>query len=388
MLCQTHERERRFRCQRALRSHLVFFLYAALILLLTAASGAKAAEITVREVGSATLNQPETVTKVPGEVVTLEIVVDTGGMPLSGYSYGISITPGAVSGITHTQLPVSPLMNLGMPTVDEANATVTGIAQVGFFGSAPAGVYVLDRIEFSVDTIPPLGISVVAAFQSPGESFILSGETCPGTLVGCTVTFNSMNILAGGPSVPMISPFGIILLIVTLLLVGSRALASPSLVIRNATGRYLLPGLFSVISVIVVSLAVPAFASGGDASPGVMSLDASSPRLAEEWGIEVVAVRLTGVNRFLDFRYRVIDADRAKPLFGPKVKPTLIDSTSGYTLKVPVPPKLGPMKSTRGEAYAGRQYFVFFANPGGSVKAGNEVAVDFGELTISGLKVQ
>jgi hypothetical protein len=385
MTCQTQERERRFRCQRAPRSPRIFSLYAALILSLAAASGVKAAEITVREVGSATLNQPETVTKVPGEVVTLEIVVDTGGMPLSGYSYGISITPGAVSGITHNQPPLPPLMNLGMPTVDEANATVTGIAQVGFFGSAPAGVYVLDRIEFSVDTIPPLGISVAAGFHSSGESLILSGETCPGTLVDCTVTFNSMNIVAGGPSVPMISPFGIIFLVVTLLLAGFRALASPSLVIRNATGRYSLPGLFSVI---VVSLAVPAFASGGDASPGVMSLDASSPRLAEEWGIEVVAVRLTGVNRFLDFRYRVIDADRAKPLFGPKVKPTLIDSTSGYTLKVPVPPKLGPMKSTRGEAYAGRQYFVFFANPGGSVKAGNEVAVDFGELTISGLKVQ
>jgi len=385
MPCQTQEHERRFRSQRELRSPLVFFLYAALILALTAAGGAKAAEITVREVGSATLNQPETVTKVPGEVVTLEIVVDTGGMPLSGYSYGISITPGAVSGITHSQPSLPPLINLGMPTVDEANATVTGIAQAGFFGSAPAGVYVLDRIEFSVDTIPPLGISVVAGFQSSGESLILSGETCPGSLVDCTVTFNSMNIIAGGPSVPMTSPFGMIFLVVTLLLAGSRVLASPSLVIRNATGRYSLSGLFSVI---VFSLAVPAFAFGGDASPGVMSIDASSPRLAEEWGIEVVAVRLTGVNRFLDFRYRVIDADRAKPLFGPKVKPTLIDSTSGYTLKVPVPPKLGPMKSTRGEAYAGRQYFVFFANPGGSVKAGHEVSVDFGELTISGLKVQ
>jgi hypothetical protein len=355
---------------------------------LSASNPCQAIEVTIREVGDAGLTPAVAVVKTPGDVVAFEVVVDTEGQALSGYSFGIFVTPGTVSGISEAQLPLPPLMNLGLPTIDEAAGTISGIAQVGFFGDLPAGIYVTDRIEFLVDSIPPEGIVISAGFHAPNESFIVSGESCPGTAVGCTVTFNSIMVV-GGPSVPMLSPVGTSLLICMLLLATARRLG-PSIFNRGASNMRGFGYGFTVLVMLISFLPAtgPLRAAEKPNQQAAATLDAASPELAETWGIEVVAIRLTGVNRFLDFRYRVVDAEKAERLFGPGIKPVLVDPGSGTVSKVPVPPKLGPMKSTRGKPYEKRQYFVFFANQGRSIRSGQEVAVDFGDLRISGLKVQ
>ena len=351
--------------------------------------------VTVREVGSSTLNQGETVNVAPGgEIVAVEVVVDTEGFPFGGYSYGVSISPGAASGVTHTQASLPPLIPLGAGTINEVAGTISGIAQASFFGALAPGVYVIDTFEFlaNPDATGTGSATVAALFESGSDSFLTSGQTCPGTEPNCTVTFHPMQLVSPS-NVPALSPFGMGLLITLLGAASVRALG-PFRKLNGAGGsaKRLLPLLLLLSSLGLGSLGAPspvrAETPNAAATPVKHSLDASSPILADQWGIEFVALRLSAQNRFLDFRYRVVNEDKAQRLFGPDIKPVVLDSQTGHILKVPTPPKLGPIKGTRGAPIEGRTYFVFFANPGGLVEPGHNVKVDFGELEISGLTVQ
>ena len=104
----------------------------------------------------------------------------------------------------------------------------------------------------------------------------------------------------------------------------------------------------------------------------------AKPSLEERWGVEVVALRLTASDYMLDFRYRVLDPDKAATLFERANTPVLIHHGSGAELEVPRPAKTGPLRPTN-PPEAGRIYFMFFANPG-MVQAGDEVTVQIGEF--------
>jgi hypothetical protein len=129
-----------------------------------------------------------------------------------------------------------------------------------------------------------------------------------------------------------------------------------------------------------MSLQGCASSTGGEPveAPVVPAEPASS--LAEEWGIEVVAMRLTGANYMLDFRYRVLDADRAASLFERANKPTVIHKETGAKLEVPRPAKTGPLRPTN-PPQQGRIYFILFSNPG-LVSAGDEVTVSIGDFEV------
>ena len=101
-----------------------------------------------------------------------------------------------------------------------------------------------------------------------------------------------------------------------------------------------------------------------------------------------MGLRTTAGGHMLDFRYRVIDAEKARSLHGPKVAPTLTDPDTGLVLKVPRPPKIGPMKQTRSAPIAGRTYVSLFANPARQVRPGDEMSLALGELRIDSIVVQ
>jgi hypothetical protein len=90
----------------------------------------------------------------------------------------------------------------------------------------------------------------------------------------------------------------------------------------------------------------------------------------------------------LDFRYRVLDPEKAAPLFDRAVKPYLIDEATGSTLLVPAPPKVGPLRQTTRAPTAGRIYFMMFANPGKFIQAGQKVTVVIGEFRAEHLTVE
>jgi hypothetical protein len=125
--------------------------------------------------------------------------------------------------------------------------------------------------------------------------------------------------------------------------------------------------------------AVPAITAG--------KLPASDPSaIAQRWGIEIESMRLASSNYMLEFRYRILDANKAQPLFGRGLSPRLHDEASSFESTVPNPPTTGALRSTY-DAKAGRTYFMFFANPSQFVKAGSRVTVTIGDFSVTGITV-
>lgn len=129
--------------------------------------------------------------------------------------------------------------------------------------------------------------------------------------------------------------------------------------------------------------------SGCATAPRAAALEAASPAGAfeETWGVEVQGIRVSAAGYMLDFRYRVLDPEKARPLFERRTKPYLIDEASGARFFVPNPPKTGPLRSTN-PPLPGRIYSIIFANPGRMLEPGAQVTVVIGEFRAENLRVQ
>lgn len=163
---------------------------------------------------------------------------------------------------------------------------------------------------------------------------------------------------------------------------------------------------FSAVT-IVGFLALPsactnasAYTDGAPASTnGARAAAAAKPRasltsetarqmIEERWGIDLESLRSTAGGYMLDFRYRVTDPAKAKPLMARRVEPSLVDLKSGTVLSVPRPAKVGPLRSKSDEEVAGRVHFIVFANPGRLVKPGDHVSVVVGDFRAEDLRVE
>jgi hypothetical protein len=156
-----------------------------------------------------------------------------------------------------------------------------------------------------------------------------------------------------------------------------------------------------VISVLVISLPLVAHATpaNSDWQPPPMPeptayatvniSDEKAEELAEEWGVELLGMRLTAANMMLDFRFRVLDADKALPLFDHRIKPYIIADRSHIKLPVPMAAKVGSFRPTnRGKnIVSGRNYYMIFGNPDRHVKQGETVTVVIGDFTVESLLV-
>ena len=118
---------------------------------------------------------------------------------------------------------------------------------------------------------------------------------------------------------------------------------------------------------------------------------ASHPRkntlLKREWGIEIVYVRQTSAGYMLEFRYRVLDAEKAGALFERQTKPVLIHADTGSRFVVPTPAKTGALRNSN-PPKDGHTYWMFFANPGKFVEVGDAVSIEIGDFVINNLEVQ
>lgn len=117
-------------------------------------------------------------------------------------------------------------------------------------------------------------------------------------------------------------------------------------------------------------------------------VEAEGAAQADRYGIEVQGVRHAAAGYMLDFRYRVVDEQRAATLINPRLRPYLLDQQTGKQYIVPTVGRVGPLRQTRAKVEAGRTYFVFFANPGRAVAPGTKVSVVMGDLVIKDLTVQ
>lgn len=112
--------------------------------------------------------------------------------------------------------------------------------------------------------------------------------------------------------------------------------------------------------------------------------------LRERWGVEVMGARLAARGYMIDFRFRVLDSDKALPLFDSKTQPYLLREGSEIKLPVPVGQKVGAFRPTnRGKNITGdKDYYMMFANPDAYVKPGDKVSVVIGDFRVDRLPLQ
>jgi hypothetical protein len=123
-------------------------------------------------------------------------------------------------------------------------------------------------------------------------------------------------------------------------------------------------------------------------TPGKQANDALSiSPLEAEWGVKILQIRLSAEGLMLDFRYRVLDAEKAAPLFDRKHKAYLIDQATGAKFLVPESPKVGALRTTR-PPKEDKNYFIIFANPGRFLKQGSKVTVVIGDFRAENLTVE
>jgi hypothetical protein len=98
-------------------------------------------------------------------------------------------------------------------------------------------------------------------------------------------------------------------------------------------------------------------------------------------------VRSTAGGYMLEFRYKVTDPEKAKPLFKRQTKPMLTHVDSGARMVVPTPAKTGALRNSN-PPLAGHTYWMFFANPAKFVQPGEQVSIEIGDFLADNLVVQ
>jgi hypothetical protein len=111
--------------------------------------------------------------------------------------------------------------------------------------------------------------------------------------------------------------------------------------------------------------------------------------LVEKWGVQVIGISSTAGGYMLDFRFQVVDAGKALPLFDHRIQPYVVAAKADVKLPVPVGAKVGAFRPTnRGKNIrADKTYYMIFANPDNFVQVGDKVSVIIGDFRAENLTV-
>lgn len=129
------------------------------------------------------------------------------------------------------------------------------------------------------------------------------------------------------------------------------------------------------------AVATSATAADAAASPG---------ELIDAFGVKLAGVRLSGNGYLVDVRYQVLDPVKAQPLLDRKLRPVLIDESTGNRFYVPAPPIVGALRQTARNkvVHTDRTYFMLFANPDRRLQPGSRVTLYLGDLKFANLQVE
>ena len=159
---------------------------------------------------------------------------------------------------------------------------------------------------------------------------------------------------------------------------------------RTHSRSWMIAGLVLLLMTAPVATSLP----GGQAASAYQPEQATSdltqppPDLEDQWGIRVVSLRRTAAGHMLDFRFRVIDPEKAAALLRRQDNAVLIDQASGKKLAVPRMPKVGALRPSAVKPEAGRIYFILFNNTGDLVQSGNKVTIGIGDFKAEHLAVE
>lgn len=134
-------------------------------------------------------------------------------------------------------------------------------------------------------------------------------------------------------------------------------------------------------SLVLVTLSSAAVAAESERHPREKTF------MKRQWGVEVLYVRQTAAGYMLEFRYKVLDAEKAAALFERQTKPVLTHVETGAKLVVPTPAKTGALRNSN-TPKVGNTYWMFFANPGKLVEPGDTVSIEIGKFLVQELTVK
>jgi hypothetical protein len=115
--------------------------------------------------------------------------------------------------------------------------------------------------------------------------------------------------------------------------------------------------------------------------------------LEHEWGIKFLRINLTAAGYLLEFKYKILDPQKARGMVQRKFSPNpyVIVEKSGAILKVPFSAKLGSLRSsvrTANQMQIGKNYFTLFANPSRHVNAGDQITIVVGDFMVEHVVVR
>lgn len=112
-----------------------------------------------------------------------------------------------------------------------------------------------------------------------------------------------------------------------------------------------------------------------------------NPLFERTWGVDILGVRLVSSNWMLQFKYHVIDPEKAKLLLDRTAKPYLTDKTTGAMLAVPAMENIGELRQAT-SFERGRDYFIIFGNANKVVQRGGHVTIEIGAFRAEDLVVE
>lgn len=133
--------------------------------------------------------------------------------------------------------------------------------------------------------------------------------------------------------------------------------------------------LFFVLSTIQLSAQASSY-------QGMKEID-----LQKDWGIQPVHLRITADGYMMEFRYKVLDVDKATILSHRKDFPFLLSMKSQAKFSVPYGSTVGYLKSNRKFLKKGKNYITMFSNINRHMLPGDKVRIQVkdqvsAELTI------
>jgi len=105
------------------------------------------------------------------------------------------------------------------------------------------------------------------------------------------------------------------------------------------------------------------------------------------FGVDSIAAKAVESGELIKFSYRVLDAEKARPLNDKTNEPVMFDPAIKAKLIVPSLEKVGQLRQSS-TPEAGKSYWMAFSNPGRVVKRGDRVSVSIGQFHIEGLVVE
>lgn len=142
--------------------------------------------------------------------------------------------------------------------------------------------------------------------------------------------------------------------------------------LRSAKSSWIKPA--GVIGALAAVALIGLMLARASAPPSGMP---TSPAIEARWGVRVTQIGVTADGGLVDFRFVVLDADKALDMMlNVNNLPVLVDEDSGTTITSTVP--MGDDHYLN----VGQTYFLLYRNALGAIKPGSQVTVKFGNLTL------